>query len=301
MERALARIAKDEQLSPQTRNDYLTAAKMFANWMVKQKRAARNPIAAVEPLEPDDREHRRALEPDEAARLIAAAEAGPTMTGHDRGGNVRWEMTGQARTALYRLACETGLRRGAIARLSVGDFDTGKESSVTVQPKANTKNRKLMTIPLRRQTADILREHLRGRLPAAPAFDMPAKWETADMLRADLGAARAVWIAEGATAEDRAKRAQGDFLAVVDAEARRIDFHALRTTCGTWLDQAGVALSVAKRVTGHTSERTLQRHYHRATDNQTRRAIEALPLVKLRATGTDDAAEQRQQPRQQPA
>ena len=78
-----------------------------------------------------------------------------------------------------------------------------------------------------------------------------------------------------------------------------IDFHALRTTCGTWLDQAGVAPSVAKRVTGHSSERTLARHYHRATDQQTRLAIEALPSVDLRATGTDDPSAERQQKRQQ--
>ena len=44
------------------------------------------------------------------------------------------------------------------------------------------------------------------RLPAAKAFDMSAKWETADMLRADLETARAAWITEGPTGEDRAKR-----------------------------------------------------------------------------------------------
>ena len=114
-----------------------------------------------------------------------------------------------------------------------------------------------------------------------------------------MEAARATWIAEGATAKERAKRAESYFLAAVDAEGRRIDFHALRTTCGTWLDQAGVAPSVAKRVTGHSNERTLMKHYHRATDQQTRRAIEALPSVDLRATGTDDPSAERQQYRQQ--
>ena len=42
------------------------------------------------------------------------------------------------------------------------------------------------------------------------------------MIRADMEAARATWIAEGATAKERAKRAESDFLADVDAEAREV-------------------------------------------------------------------------------
>ena len=205
VERALAEIAEHDKLTPQTHNKYLTVANMFANWLVRQKRLQRNPITSVEQHEVGEREHRRGLEPDEAALLIAAAEACEPMIGRDRKGNVRWELTGPSRAMLYRLACETGLRRGAIDRLVVGDFDTADEPAVTVRPKANTKNRKLMAIPLRRATADLLRDYLAGKLPTAKAFDMPAKWETADMLRADLEAARARWIADGPTPEDRAK------------------------------------------------------------------------------------------------
>ena len=174
-------------------------------------------------------------------------------------------------------------------------FETGKDPAVTVPGKPNTKNRKLMKIPVRRALADLLQQHLRGKLPTTSAFDMPAKWETADMIRSDLEAARAAWIAEGTIPEDRAKRAKSDFLAAVDSEGRRVDFHALRTTCGTWLEHAGVAPSIAKRVTGHASEQTLRRHYHRATLDQPRRAVEALPAVDLRATGTDDPRQQSRQ------
>ena len=177
----------------------------------------------------------------------------------------------------------------------MADFDLGAASSVTVHPSAKTKNRKLQVIPLRRETAQMLAEHSRGRLPAAKAFDLPARWETADMLRVDLTTARAGWIAEGKTPEDRADRANSDFLADVDAEGRRLDFHALRTTCGTWLDQAGVEASTATKITGHSSERILRRHYHRSTQRQMREAIEALPDAQLRATGTDDPQQIRQQ------
>ena len=110
------------------------------------------------------------------------------------------------------------------------------------------------------------------------------------MIRADMKAARAAWIAEGTTPKERAKRAESYFLVAVDVEGRRIDFRALHTTCGTWLDQVGIAPSVAKRVTGHASEQALEKYYHRATAQQTRRAIEALPSIDLRAMGTDDSS-----------
>ena len=286
IEDALSDIVAADNLAPQTRNYYLTACNMFCNWMAEQNRASENPIKDLKHLEIEDREHRRALDPDEAAYLFAAAQAGKPMSGRDRSGNVRWEMTGPARAALYRLACDTALRRGALERLEVGDIDTGPDPKVVVRGTPNTKEKRRRTIPLRRSTADILHQHLADKLPAAKAFDMPAKWETADMLRADLEGARAAWIAEGPTAEDRAKRARDDFLAAVDAEGRRLDFHALRTTCATWLDQVGVAPSLAKRVTGHRSERVLSDSYHRQTERATRHAVEALPVVEMAATGT---------------
>jgi integrase len=278
VEDALAKIMAADELTPQTRNDYLTACNMFANWMVKKKRTSFNPIVEnIEHLEVDEREHRRSLDPEEAARLFAAADAGAAMLGRDRSGNVRWEMTGPTRAVLYRLACETGLRRGAIERLEVGDIDTGSDPNVIIRGVRNTKEKKNRKIPLRRVAADLLRRHFADKLPAAKAFNMPAKWETADMVRADLEAARAAWISAGPTPEDRSKRARSDFLAPVDAEGRRLDFHAMRTTCASWLDHAGVASSVAKRVTGHRNEKTLERHYQRSNFDQARRAVNSMP------------------------
>ena len=278
----------DVGMSSRTRNKYLTAIKAFANWMVKQKRAKSNPIKGVERLPEGSDEYRRPFELNEFRRFIAAAETGEQMVGRTRGGNVRWSMTGPERALMYTFTVETGLRRGAIDRLTVSDFDLGTDPSVTVRPKANTKNRKLQRIPLRVETARRLADHFAEKLPTASAFDMPADWETADVLRADLAVARQAWIAEGVTPEERAERANSPFLADVDADGRRLDFHALRTTCATWLDLAGVAGSVATRITGHTNVQTLQKHYHRSTDGQARQAIESLPSVTYQATGTCD-------------
>ena len=107
-------------------------------------------------------------------------------------------------------------------------------------------------------------------------------------------------LIELASEGERAKRAEVIFLTDQDEEGRRIYFHALRTTCGTWLDHAGVAPSIAKRVTGHRNEHTLQHHYQRANDAQTRRAVEVLPEIPLPTTGTDDHQQQPQQPAREP-
>ncbi len=301
VERALTDITTSDTLSPQTRNNYLTAIKAFANWMVQRKRSAANPIVHVQKIKETEDEYRRALEPEEMDALVHAAHAGSVMTGRDRRGKVRWELTGPQRALLYRFACETGLRRSSLERLEVRDFDTGPNPAVTIRPKANTKERKLRVIPLKRETVDLLRDHFKGKLRTARAFNIPAKWETADMIREDLAVARAAWIADGQTPEDRAKRAEATFLADQDEEGRRIDFHALRTTCGTWLDHAGVAPSIAKRVTGHRNERMLQHHYQRANDAQTRRAVEVLPEISLPATGTDEHQQRAREPMQRGA
>jgi len=310
VERAMGELAEARGWSGITRNAYLTAFNAYGNWMVKRRRAERNPVACLERATVPADEARRSMVPDEVARLIAAAEAGDTLTGRTRegrghhqrtgeelDGGVRWSMTGAARGLLYRVAVETGARRSAIARLTVADFDlTGAAPAVTLKAKANTKSRRDQLIPLRVETAASLADHFVGKLPAASAFNMPADHETAGMLKADLAAARVAWIAEGDTAEERAGRAGSAFLAEQDAEGRKLDFHALRTTCASWLNAAGVSDAVAMRITGHTQAATLRRHYQRADMDAARRAVEALPV--LRATGTDDRPH-RQHQRQQ--
>jgi len=303
LEAAITKIQSKAGISDRTRNRYGQAMHGFAAWMVKCRRANHNPLTGWERSREPETEHRRALNPEEASRLIAAADAGEMMvgrtnkgrwhyrkTGAEMPGGVRWVLTGPTRALLYRVAVETSLRRGALERLTVGDIDL-KERCVTAKGVAGTKNPRKIVIPLKNQTVHMLRQHLQDRLPTAPAFDMPSWCETAKMLKADLETARRQWIKEGQTPKEKARRAQCDFLAAIDCEGRRVDFHALRVTCSSWLDQAGVSASIAKRVTGHRSTNTLQKHYQRASQSETRRAVESLPdidLIPFAATGTDD-------------
>ena len=303
-ERALDALQREQGFTAATWNSYLTALLALLNWKERAGRLDTNPLAGkLERRAEDHAEHRRALTPDEARRLLAVAEAGPVARGLTRRGKalaqhghdvpteeVRWELPGPERALLYRVAMETGLRRGALARLRRADFDLDAEPSVSVKGTRGTKNKRTLTLPLRRSTAALLAEHLNRKAPAAPAFSMPKQWETADLLRADLAAARRAWVGEAATPHERARRQEDDFLPDLDAEGRRIGFHVLRTTTGSMLDQAGVAASVATKITGHASEAVLRKHYHRSTLRQARQAVEALPDFNpepLAATGTD--------------
>ncbi len=69
----------------------------------------------------------------------------------------------------------------------------------------------------------------------------------ADMLRADLAAARAAWIEEAPEGSElRRQREQSDFLANVNSAAQVADFHCLRHTFVTNLANGGVHPKVAK-------------------------------------------------------
>jgi hypothetical protein len=92
------------------------------------------------------------------------------------------------------------------------------------------------------------------------------------------------------TMAERADTGLRSITAPMDGEGRRFDLHALPTTLGSWLDAAAVPTSVARRITGHATEVVLRKHCQRATAEQTRRAVEALSLPGLAATGADGAA-----------
>jgi len=149
---------RDLQRLPQ--DGEVVRVKSFGKWLVERERLGRNSAAALRSRTPEYREHRRALRPDGAARLVAAAEAGKTMMSRTRGGRrvLRWRLTGPQRALLYRFALETAMRRSALERLTVADLDLDLDldleaPTVTVRPKANTKSRRPLTIPLRAETA----------------------------------------------------------------------------------------------------------------------------------------------------
>jgi integrase len=225
-------------------NAYLTALKMFANWMIEQGRSGESPIRHLKGLNAklDQRHQRRGLGPDEIRRLLVTTKAGP----------FRFGMTGATRALLYRLAAESGLRRSELHSLKTSSFDF-ENLTVTVSA-AYSKNKKESTLPLRRDTALELKQYLAGKLPTEQAFNTP--YRTADMLKEDL------------------KDAKIDYQ---DAAGRYADFHCLRHTCGTLLAAAGVHPKTAQSIMRHSTIELTMGIYTHTLVGQEAQAVESLP------------------------
>ena len=277
---------RDDGLSAQTRNFYVQAAKQFCRWMVSDRRAESNPLEHLrsENVKVDRRHDRAEFSVEALQRLVVAAHNGPTIRG----------VPGPERALTYRLVAETGLRADEVRSVTVGSFSLdGSEPAVKIAAE-NTKNRREALQPFRPALADDLRQHFRGKLPTAPAFKMPGKYDVARVLRQDLEAARKKWIEEAPNPNEKKKREESCFLAYRDGAGRVHDFHALRHTFGTLLKQAGVHPKDAQLLMRHsTITLTMDRYTHGVVGDLSA-ALTALPdfspdsgqQTRQRATGT---------------
>jgi len=252
-------------ISAQTFNFYLQAIKQFCKWIVQDQRAIESPVRHLKGLnvKVDRRHDRRALEPEQVKHLLATTAAAPK----------RFGMTGPQRTMLYRLAIETGLRAKELRSLKVSSFDL---DGCTVTVRAGYSKRKRQDVlPLRPDTAAVLREFLSDKLPEAKAFKVPYK--TANMLKADLTVAG---------------------IPYVDEAERYADFHALRHTTGSWLAANGVHPKVAQAIMRHSDINLTMGRYTHTLRGQEAEAVQSLPDLSLAsrepqtalATGTDGEA-----------
>jgi integrase len=131
---ALQALRSKEEFNQQTVNHYIRALKGFSRWLWKDKRAREHHLAhlSTSNAEVDRRYIRRALTPEEAARLVRAAEDGPEVLG----------MSGRDRAALYLIAIATGLRPGRELRpLTPEAFDLESDPPTIAVTPAYTKNK----------------------------------------------------------------------------------------------------------------------------------------------------------------
>lgn len=224
------RSRKDSPISHQTSNFYLQYAKQFCRWMVRPaRRASESPLAHLSGLNvrTDRRHDRRAYSVEEFRYLIGHLNQDTTIRG---------KMTPDERGVVYQLAVETGLRRGAIAALTRDSFKLDGESpSIHIPAGAKNKYKNARDVPLRSAMVAILKTFLATKMPGARAFNLPPKAHGAKVIRADLDAARARWIAEADTPKEAERRESSNFLRYQDDMRRFLDFHAFRHTRGVWL------------------------------------------------------------------
>ena len=257
----IADLRDSGEISQKTSNYYLQAVKQFCNWMLKDKRAGGESLLKhLDAIKVTDEVNRKALTPHELMELLEATEAAPE----------RFGMLGAERALLYRLAAYTGIRANEVRNLIVSSFDF---DNCTVKVKAAySKRRREDILPLRKDTAEAMREFLRGKTPNAQAFDLPSKYRMADMVRADLEDAGIDW------------QDNGDGV---------LDFHSLRYSTASLLAASGVNPKTAQAIMRHSDiNLTMSRYTHvfRGAESE---AVESLPdfssqgRQRQAATGTD--------------
>lgn len=161
-------------ISARRHNAILAAWGSFFRWAVRERRAYENPVTHIARLnERTDKRHpRRALTPDEARRLLAAAVAGGERAG----------MAGAERSLFYRTMLETGLRLNETKTLTRGNVGA---SALTVNA-GFSKHRREDVLPIRAALAAALAEHGKHKAPAARLFNVPDRWRMLDAYKADL-------------------------------------------------------------------------------------------------------------------
>jgi integrase len=245
MNRIMAAM-KAEGKAPRTIQGRVVACKAFTRWLADHAKLSHDPLRSVKrpSVKTDRRLRRRMLTPAEWPYVRAA-----TLTSGPRDG-----MNPLERVALYAVAIQTGLRSAELRSLTKSDLFLAGETPYVRCRAQNTKNEQEARQYIQPDLATELRRIVATKTPTAPVFNMPNEWNVADMLRADLAAARRQWLDEVKHDPDaRAKQEESDFLAVGNNDGEKLDFHSLRHTCGSWLALRGVQPNVIKTVMRHST------------------------------------------------
>ena len=213
---------RGDGLSLGTCNHYLRSIKSFSRWLQRDKRTRDDALATLEAYNAatDPRHVRRELTPEELTWLVT------TTTGRTR---IEHKLNGPDRAMVYQLALGTGFRAKELRSLTPASFALDQDPPTVTVRAGHSKRRRNDVQPIRRDLADSLRSWL-ARRPAGERLFARLPVNAARMLRSDLAAARAAWIADASTDAERAERAKSDFLVYRDTAGEVADFHSTRHT-----------------------------------------------------------------------
>ena len=156
---ALATL-RDEGLGAETINHHVRAVKAFSRWLWRDGRSREHALAHLSTSNPeaDRRRCRRALTPEEATRLILAAESGPAVKG----------MTGPDRAMAFRVAMGTGFRASELASLTQESFRLDAEPPTVDCEAAYTQNGRAAEQPIPQALAALLQPWVASRAARLP-------------------------------------------------------------------------------------------------------------------------------------
>jgi site-specific recombinase XerD len=139
-----------KELSPATVNRHLQAIRKFCDFARQANLMESNPAADVRPMRVPPTS-RKALDADEIARLLEAAQAGrPSLVKRD--------------CAIIQLLLQTGIKVGELVGLQLADIElTDSRGTLTVKGNGGNNHRR---IPLNALACQALQEYLRVRPPS---------------------------------------------------------------------------------------------------------------------------------------
>ncbi len=214
------------------------------------------------------------------------------------------ERLGRERELIFKTLVLTGLRKGELASVTVGQLDLDTDFPLVTLNSADEKNREGNSLPLRRDLADELRKWLatlqNERQGASDAdgdrIALTFQRNAGDALPLDTP----LFTVPKALVRilDRDLVAAG--IPKRDERGRTIDVHALRHSFGTLLSKGGVTPRTAQAAMRHSDISLTMTTYTDPKLLDVQGALDALPSLPLtdspipkresaRATGTDHA------------
>ena len=232
-------LLKEDGLNAQTINRYIAHLKGLIHWCQRRGRLGHDPLVSIQKLQETPRQ-RAGLTREQINRLLESASPD--------------------RTAVYRFAALTGLRRSELRALQWDDIHL--ETSVPfIQLRAETtKNRKADQLPLHSDLVIALKSRMPGHKEQPVFPHIPGM----KAFRSDL---RSAGLDE------------------------KIDFHCLRHTYCQLLVRAGVSLKMAQQLMRHSDPRLTSNIYGRLGILDTAQAIQEINLI-----GTADRNENPETP-----
>ena len=251
-------------LGIQTSNYYLTAVKGFTRWLLRDRRAAQNPLAHLQALnaKTDRRRCRRTLSDAEFEALLSAARRGPTLR----------SLSGPDRAMLYLFAAYTGLRASELASLVPESFDFEADPAIVVVAAAYSKHRREDVLPLHPDVAAQVRQWL------TDARQVPQTLQLASEVNSDGSAAK---LRPGKWSHRCAEMLRFDLepagIPYRDESGRVFDFHSLRHQFISNLAKSGAHPKVAQQLARHSTITLTMDFYTHLQLADLTPALEALP------------------------
>lgn len=298
-------------MSAGTRNGYRQAVVAPANWCARTGRLATHPLKHVATADDgsDRRRTRRALTDDELMRLLDAArrrplpEASTLQCGKRRGqqsGKIsdayreRLGRLGRKRALIYKTPVLTGLRKGGIGSITVGQVDLTEAMPYLLLHAHDKKNH--------RGSEFALRKHLAADLSARPDKTLAIAWAEAREREVPIPArlppttkiltmsSSLIRIFDGDLAfagMARVEKCGGkEVVFKTDERGPTIDIHALQHTFGTRLCRAGVPLCTAQAGMHHSDPSLTGNVYTDPKPLDVAGAVEVLPLLGAASSGS---------------